>query len=64
MILHYASLKRKVSPSCIPDNQYVLELLKQAAELGYAPSQHRLAACHEFGLLECKVDSGESVKYY
>ena len=48
----------------IPDNQYVLELLKQAAELGYAPSQHRLAACHEFGLLECNVDSGESVKYY
>lgn len=48
----------------IPDNQYVLELFKQASELGYAPSQHRLGTCYEFALLDCEVDPTESIKYY
>jgi TPR repeat protein len=40
------------------------ELFSQAAQLGYAPAQFRLGACHEFGNLGCVIDPRRSIAWY
>lgn len=51
-------------PIIIPDGAYAFELFKQAADLGYAPSQHRLGLCYEFGSMGREVNAAESVRYF
>ena len=48
----------------IPDASYTAELFKKAADFGYAPSQHRLGASYEYGLLELEPDAEQSIRYY
>ncbi|KAK2747155.1 hypothetical protein FQN57_002412 [Myotisia sp. PD_48] len=48
----------------IRDENYALELLHQAAELGYKFSQYRLAAACEYGLLGCPIDPRQSIVWY
>ncbi|KAL1953332.1 hypothetical protein VTO42DRAFT_3012 [Malbranchea cinnamomea] len=48
----------------IKDEAYALELLHQAAELGYKFSQFRLGAAYEYGLLGCPVDARQSIYWY
>jgi TPR repeat protein len=46
------------------DYEYSAELLAQAAELGYAPSAHRLGECYEYGKMGCPQDPALSIHYY
>ncbi|KAH7916377.1 hypothetical protein BJ138DRAFT_464075 [Hygrophoropsis aurantiaca] len=46
------------------DIEYAVELLAQAAELGYAPSAHRLGECYEYGKMGCPQDPALSIHYY
>lgn len=48
----------------IPDQAYALQLFTQAANLGYKFSQFRLGWAYEFGLLGCRIDPAESIKWY
>ncbi|QSS63156.1 enzyme activator [Histoplasma capsulatum] len=48
----------------IQDEAYSLELLEQAAELGYKFSQYRLGIAYEHGLLGCPVDPRTSIMWY
>jgi len=41
-----------------------VELLAQAAELGYAPSAYRLGQCYEYGKMGCPMDPALSIHYY
>ena len=40
------------------------DLFTQAAQLGYAPAQFKLGACHEFGTLGCPIDPRRSIAWY
>jgi TPR repeat protein len=46
------------------DPNMARELFSQAAQLGYAPAQFRLGACHEFGNLGCVIDPRRSIAWY
>ena len=46
------------------DYDYAAELFGQAAELGYAPSAHRLGECYEYGRMGCPQDPALSIHYY
>ncbi|KAG6835524.1 hypothetical protein H0H93_000558 [Arthromyces matolae] len=46
------------------DYEYSIELLAQAAELGYAPSAYRLGECYEYGKMGCPQDAALSIHYY
>lgn len=46
------------------DLDYSIELLAQAAELGYAPSAHTLGECYEYAKLNCPQDAALSIHYY
>jgi TPR repeat protein len=46
------------------DSEYSVELLAQAAELGYAPSACRLGECYEYGKMSCPQDPALSIHYY
>ena len=46
------------------DAEYAVELLAQAAELGYAPSAYRLGEFYEYGKLGCPQDPALSIHYY
>ncbi|EOQ99597.1 hypothetical protein E3P92_00580 [Wallemia ichthyophaga] len=46
------------------DLDYSVELLAQAAELGYAPSAHTLGECYEYAKLNCPQDAALSIHYY
>jgi len=48
----------------IKDEEYALELLYKAAQLGFPASQYRLGCCHEYGTLGCPVDPRKSVAWY
>nr|KMM71302.1 hypothetical protein CPAG_07609 [Coccidioides posadasii RMSCC 3488] len=48
----------------IRDENYALELLHQAADLGYKFSQYRLGAAYEYGLMGCPVDPRQSIFWY
>lgn len=56
--------KRGGCPAVIPDEHYAFELYARAAQFGYAPSQHRLGVCYEYGLLGCQIDPSSSIKWY
>ncbi|KAG1464918.1 hypothetical protein G6F56_004987 [Rhizopus delemar] len=49
--------------SMIPDNNYAVELLKNAAKLGYAPSQYKLGQYYECGL-HVPEDEARSIYWY
>lgn len=46
------------------DLNYSVELLAQAAELGYAPSAYTLGECYEYAKLNCPQDAALSIHYY
>lgn len=46
------------------DTEYAIELLAQAAELGYGPSAYRLGEFYEYGKLGCPQDPALSIHYY
>jgi TPR repeat protein len=46
------------------DFEYSVELLAQAAELGYAPSAYKLGECYEYGKMGCPQDPALSIHYY
>lgn len=48
----------------ISDEKYSFALFSQAANLNYAPSQCKLGACYEYGLLGCEVDAALSIAWY
>lgn len=48
----------------VRDEQYSLQLFRQAAELGYKFSQFRLGAAFEYGLLGCGIQPRESIGWY
>lgn len=52
------------SSSVIADEKYSFALFSQAANLNYAPSQCKLGACYEYGLLGCEVDASLSIAWY
>lgn len=51
-------------PIVIPDEYYAFELYSRAANFGFAPSQFRLGACYELGLLGVEPDAALSIKWY
>lgn len=51
-------------PVLIPDESYAFELYIRAAQLGFAPSQCRLGAIFEFGLLGQTINQEESIRWY
>lgn len=51
-------------PIVIPDEYYAFELYSRAANFGFAPSQFRLGACYELGLLSVERDPSLSLKWY
>ncbi|OAX39542.1 HCP-like protein [Rhizopogon vinicolor AM-OR11-026] len=64
--LHELALlhERGIDNVVFVDTEYTVELLAQAAELGYAPSAHRLGECYEYGKLGCPQDPALSIHYY
>ena len=64
--LHELALlhERGVDNVVFVDFEYSIELLAQAAELGYAPSAYRLGECYEYGKLGCPQDPALSIHYY
>ncbi|PFH46265.1 hypothetical protein AMATHDRAFT_155766 [Amanita thiersii Skay4041] len=46
------------------DLDYSVELLAQAAELGYAASAYKLGECYEYGKMACPQDAALSIHYY
>lgn len=46
------------------DPVYAKNLLTQAAQLGYTPSQFKLGQCFEYGTLTCPVDPKRSIAWY
>lgn len=51
-------------PILIPDEYYAFELYSRAADFGFAPSQFRIGACYEFGLLSVEKNAELSIKWY
>jgi TPR repeat protein len=64
--LHELALlhERGIENVVFVDYEYSLELLAQAAELGYAPSAYRLGECYEYGKMGCPQDPALSIHYY
>ncbi|KAG9032184.1 hypothetical protein FRB95_001811 [Tulasnella sp. JGI-2019a] len=64
--LHELALlhERGIDNVLFVDMDYSAELLAQAAELGYAPSAHRLGECYEYGKMGCPMDPALSIHYY
>lgn len=64
--LHELALlhERGIDNVVFVDVEYTVELLAQAAELGYAPSAYRLGECYEYGKLGCPQDPALSIHYY
>jgi TPR repeat protein len=64
--LHELALlhERGIDNVLFVDYEYSAELLAQAAELGYAPSAHRLGECYEYGKMGCPQDPALSIHYY
>ncbi|KAH6917069.1 Sel1 domain-containing protein [Coprinopsis sp. MPI-PUGE-AT-0042] len=64
--LHELALlhERGVDNVVFVDYEYAVELLAQAAELGYAPSAYKLGECYEYGKLGCPQDPALSIHYY
>lgn len=64
--LHELALlhERGVDNAVFVDYEYAVELLAQAAELGYAPSGYKLGECYEYGRLGCPQDPALSIHYY
>ena len=64
--LHELSLlhERGIDNVLFVDLEYSVELLAQAAELGYAPSAYRLGECYEYGKMACPQDAALSIHYY
>ena len=64
--LHELSLlhERGIDNVLFVDLDYSVELLAQAAELGYAPSAYRLGECYEYGKMACPQDAALSIHYY
>lgn len=64
--LHELALlhERGVENVLFVDFEYSIELLAQAAELGYAPSAYRLGECYEYGKMGCPQDPALSIHYY
>jgi TPR repeat protein len=64
--LHELALlhERGIDNVVFVDFEYSTELLAQAAELGYAPSAHRLGECYEYGKMGCPQDPALSIHYY
>jgi len=65
--LHELALlhERQNNGGVVPfDPNMARELFSQAAQLGYAPAQFRLGACHEFGHLGCVIDPRRSIAWY
>jgi TPR repeat protein len=64
--LHELALlhERGIENVVFVDTEYAAELLAQAAELGYAPSAHRLGECYEYGKMGCPQDAALSIHYY
>jgi TPR repeat protein len=50
--------------SIMRDETYSFELFKQAAELGYKPSQFRMGCAYEYGLFGCPIDPRMSIQWY
>jgi len=46
------------------DPAYAKNLLTQAGQLGYTPSQYKLGQCYEYGTLGCPVDPKRSIAWY
>lgn len=64
--LHELALlhERGIDNVLFVDFEYSIELLAQAAELGYAPSAYRLGECYEYGKMGCPQDPALSIHYY
>lgn len=64
--LHELALlhERGIDNVVFVDPEYSIELLAQAAELGYAPSAYRLGECYEYGKMGCPQDPALSIHYY
>ncbi|KAG1843661.1 HCP-like protein [Suillus subluteus] len=63
--LHELALlhERGIDSVVFVDVEYTMELLTQAAELGYAPSAFWLGECYEYGKLGCPQDPALSIHY-
>ena len=48
----------------IRDERYALSLFQQAADIGYKFSQFRLGCAFEFGLMGCRIDPRQSIRWY
>lgn len=64
--LHELALlhERGIDNVLFVDYEYAIELLAQAAELGYSPSAYKLGECYEYGRLGCPQDPALSIHYY
>jgi TPR repeat protein len=60
-----ALLYEQQSGALVPyDPVYARNLLTQAAQLGYIPSQYKMGQCHEYGSLTFPVDPRRSIAWY
>lgn len=60
-----ALLYEQQSGTLVPyDPVYAKNLLTQAAQLGYIPSQYKMGQCHEYGSLTFPVDPRRSIAWY
>ena len=60
-----ALLYEQQSGTLVPyDPAYARNLLTQAAQLGYTPSQYKMGQCHEYGSLTFPVDPRRSIAWY
>ena len=60
----YENPDESVSGTILKDEAYALELYTKGALLGYAPAQHKLGTCFEYGSLGCEVDPRRSIAWF
>lgn len=51
-------------PILPPDEQYAFYLYSKGGQFGFAPSQFRIGACYEYGILGCDADVELSLLWY
>ncbi|KAG0260755.1 hypothetical protein BG011_001652 [Mortierella polycephala] len=64
LIHQLAQLHEPQEYGLVPDEEVAFELYAASAQANYAPAQHRLGECYEYGNLQCPQDPTQAVYWY
>ncbi|KAF9181089.1 hypothetical protein BGZ51_007313 [Haplosporangium sp. Z 767] len=64
LIHQLAQLHEPQEYGLVPDEEVAFELYAASAQANYAPAQHKLGECYEYGNLQCPQDSVQAMYWY